>query len=196
MSDDNKKSLIEELKEFIIEEEAKDLHIENLDENFQILDDETANFFLKRLYEINQEKEEIVSLCDKEIEKHNQIVNTFREEKLKSFENVESYYKYLLEQYASSKLQGQTKVKSVKLPFGTLQFRKSPSQYTYDNDLLIKYLKDNNLNHLISIVESPNKKEIKKEGSEKDGKLIIDGQEVEGIDIQPGEVKFDVKTNN
>ena len=132
-------SLMDELKESIMEDEAKELGLVNVDENYKILDANSANFFLKRLEELKAEEDEINEMCDGEIERFTQKVNTFRDNRLTTVKNTQNYFKKYLKQYAEEQL-ANSKKKSIKLPFGTLQFRKATSQYTYDDDKLLSFL--------------------------------------------------------
>lgn len=183
-------SLIDDLKESIIESEVIDLKLDN--DNTRILDDEQANYFLRRLEELTNEKNELIETCNTEIEKFTDRVNAFKEGRLTTFNNTEKYIKNLLKCYAEGKLEGTNK-KSLKLPFGTLQFRKSASKYDYNDDILLKYVKDNEIKDCLSIKESVNKSEIKKIGVVKDGKLYIENIEIPGVTVTEGTINFDVK---
>ena len=188
-------SLMDELKESIMEDEARELGLVNVDENYKILDANSANFFLKRLEELKAEEDEINEMCDGEIERFTQKVNTFRDNRLTTIKNTQNYFKKYLEQYAEEQL-ANSKKKSIKLPFGTLQFRKATSQYTYDDDKLLSFLKDSKLTNLVAVKETPNKAELKKIASVKDGKLFINNVEVEGVTVAEGTTSFDVKINS
>ena len=188
-------SLMDELKESSMEDEAKELGLVNVDENYKILDANSANFFLKRLEELKAEEDEINEMCDGEIERFTQKVNTFRDNRLTTIKNTQNYFKKYLEQYAEEQL-ANSKKKSIKLPFGTLQFRKATSQYTYDDDKLLSFLKDSKLTNLVAVKETPNKAELKKIASVKDGKLFINNVEVEGVTVAEGTTSFDVKINS
>lgn len=187
-------SLLDELKESIIEDEVKELGLENMNENYRILNADSANFFLKRLEELKSEENEINEMCDTEIQKYSNRVNSFRDSKLKTNINTQSYFKNLLERYAEAELAESSK-KSIKLPFGTLQFRKTPAKYTYEDKLILQALKDNELSQFIVTTEAPNKAELKKKATVKDGKLYIDDKEIEGVSVSEGSTNFDVKLN-
>lgn len=193
--DENNFSLLDELRECVIEDEARALGLENLDENTQILSVDQANFFLRRLEELKAEEEDINAICDNEIQRFTERVNKFREQKLHSVINTQLYFKKLLEKYAEAELAESNK-KSIKLPFGTLQFRKTPTQYAYEDEKLLKYLKDHKLTNLVSMKESPNKAELKKVAELRDGKLFVNGIEVDGVTATEGGTNFDVKINS
>lgn len=186
-------SLIDELKNQVIEEEAEELGLKDIDESYKILDDESANFFLKRLTELHDEATEVNDLCDSEIEKYVSKVNSFRKQKISSIDRTISYFESLLENYASEKLKDTNK-KSLKLPFGTLQYRKSQSKYDYDDNVLA-FLKTNHLDNLISVKEDINKSELKKVATIKDGRAYINDIEIPGVTITDGEINFSVKLN-
>jgi phage host-nuclease inhibitor protein Gam len=185
-------SLIDDFKESIIESEAKELGLLEADENYRILDDEQANYFLRRLEELEKDKEETITLCKSEIEKFTKRVNDFQESKLNTLNNTENYIKNLLKIYAEEKL-ADSKKKSLKLPFGTLQFRKSQDKYEYEDDVVLNYVQENNINNCLTTKVSLNKSELKKIGTIKDDKLYINDKEIPGITITKGTQTFDVK---
>ena len=98
--------LLNELKASISEQEEKELGLDQeIPEDFKILDEKTANFFMKKLVEINQEMDEINQMCDAEIESVTQKVNTFRKSKIDSLTSTVQYFNNLLENYAKIQLE-------------------------------------------------------------------------------------------
>lgn len=185
--------IMDSLFESITEEEVKDLGIEIENEKFAIVSDEQANFFLRRLEEVRSEKDKINNTCNQEIERFTARVNNFRAKEMLSLENTERYFCTLLESYARKQLEG-TKKKSIKLPFGTMSFKKSPTKMVYDDEVLMNYIKTNNLVDFIRIKEEINKKDLKSHlTTSEDGVVMLDDQVVEGITTMPGETTFSVK---
>ena len=187
-------SLIDELKNSIIDDEARELGLNDLDDNYKILDADGANFFLKRLDELKAEENEINEMCNNEIEKFAQRVNTFRDNRLRTITNTQNYFKSLLQQYAEEQLANSEK-KSIKLPFGTLQFRSSGVKYNYDDEVLLGSLRDHGFNNLLSTKTVPNKAELKKIATIRDGKVFINDVELEGVSVDDATTSFDVKLN-
>lgn len=186
--------ILESLFDEITEEEVKELGIEIENERFAITNDEQANFFLRRLQEIRSEKDKIDITCNNEIERFTTKVNNFRAKEMLSLENTENYFCTLLEAYAKKQLEG-SKKKSLKLPFGTMSFKKGQRKVIYDDEALTKFIKQNNLNQFIRTKEEINKADLKKalEFNEQDGTASLDGQVVIGITTTPGEESFSIK---
>lgn len=185
--------LFKSLLDDITEEEVEELGIEIEDNKFSILNDEQANFFLRRLEEIRSEKDKINNMCNNEIEKFTNKVNNFRTKELYSLENTEKYFTSLLETYAKKQLENSNR-KSIKLPFGTMSFKKGQRKIIYDDDVLKAYIKDNNLNQFIKIKEEINKADLKKAIKYEDNNsLSFNGNIVEGISYLPAEETFSIK---
>lgn len=184
---------LDELYESIADEEAEQLGIDINDEKYRILDDSQANFFLRRLGELNAENQKINEMCDAEIKAFVEKVNSYRESKLKTNKGTIDFFSTLLERYAHSQLEG-TKKKSLKLPFGTLQFRTVPEKLSYtDSDIVLKTLENNNLNELIRTKKEIDKTNLKKAVSVVEGKVFLNGIELEGIEVEPEQTSFSVK---
>ena len=184
--------LLNELKASISEQEEKELCLDQeIPEDFKILDEKTANFFMKKLVEINQEMDEINQMCDAEIESVTQKVNTFRKSKIDTLTSTAQYFNNLLENYAKIQLEG-SKKKSVKLPYGSLSFKKNPDNIEYNEQDL---LANSDFDKFIEIKRKIKKSELKKAGEIKDGKFYIDSKLIEDIQVVPGETKFNVKLN-
>lgn len=187
-------NILESLFDEITEEEVKELGIEIENERFAITSDEQANFFLRRLQEVRSEKDKINTTCNNEIERFTNKVNNFRAKEILSLENTENYFCTLLEAYAKKQLEG-SKKKSLKLPFGTMSFKKGQRKVIYDDEELTKFIKQNNLNQFIRTKEEINKADLKKalEFNEQDGTASLNGQVIIGITTTPGEESFSIK---
>lgn len=185
--------ILEALFDEITEEEVKELGIEIDNEKFAITSDEQANFFLRRLEEVRSEQDKINVTCNNEIERFTKKVNSFRAKELLSLENTEKYFISLLETYAKKQLEG-SKKKSIKLPFGTMSFKKGQRKMVYEDDVLMNFIKSNSLNDFIRIKEEINKSELKKAIKlEEDGSVTLHGTVVEGATSLPAEETFSIK---
>lgn len=185
--------ILESLFDEITEEEVKELGIEIENERFAITSDEQANFFLRRLQEVRSEKDKINTTCNNEIERFTTKVNNFRAKEILSLENTENYFNGLLEAYAKKQLEG-SKKKSLKLPFGTMSFKKGQRKMVYDDEAVMNFIKSNSLNEFIRIKEEINKADLKKAVTvNEDGIVTYNGQVVEGVTTLPGEESFTVK---
>lgn len=184
---------LDELYESIADEEAEQLGIDISDEKYHIVDESQANFFLRRLSELEAENQKINEMCDAEIDAFVEKVNNFRNGKLKTNQGTIDYFSTLLERYAHSQLDG-TKKKSLKLPFGTLQFRSSPDKLKYtDPEVVLKTLQANDMKELIRTKQEIDKTNLKKALTIIDGKAFLNGVEVTGIEVEPAEINFSVK---
>lgn len=185
--------ILESLFDEITEAEVKELGIEIENDRFAITSDEQANFFLRRLQEVRSEKDKINQTCNNEIERFTTKVNNFRAKEILSLENTENYFNGLLEEYAKKQLEG-SKKKSLKLPFGTMSFKKGQRKMVYEDETLMNFIKNNSLNDFIRIKEEINKSELKKAVAiSEDGTVTLNGTIVEGVTTLPGEESFTVK---
>lgn len=185
--------ILESLFDEITEAEVKELGIEIENERFAITNDEQANFFLRRLQDIRSEKDKINTTCNNEIERFVAKVNNFRAKEILSLENTENYFSVLLESYAKKQLEG-SKKKSLKLPFGTMSFKKGQRKMVYDDEALMTFIKTHGLNDYIRTKEEINKADLKKAiVTTDDGAVVLNGQVVDGITTTPGEESFSIK---
>lgn len=191
--DADNRELLDNLYEEITEAEVEELGINIENDSFAITNDEQANFFLRRLEEIRNEKDKINNTCNTEIEKFTQKVNNFRAKELHTLENTENFFSTLLENYARIQLQG-SKKKSLKLPFGTLSFKKSQPKYVYDDETVMNFIKANDYTEFIRVKEEINKRDLKSAlNITEDGIVMLNGKAMEGVIITPGEEVFNVK---
>lgn len=190
--EENIMSLLDEMYNDIVDDEAKKLGINVEDENFRVMDANQANFFLRRLDQINKEKKEINDMCDKEIEDFINRVNSFRNSKTITLDNTSNFFTSLLEKYAQNELSHSNK-KSLKLPFGTLQFKKSLDKYEYEDEKVLAFISDNNLSGLTRTKIELSKKELKSALVIEEDKIYLNDKEIEGVKITPGSTSFSIK---
>ena len=147
--------LNKELDEMITEEEVKQLGLEEDINDLEnaIIDKDRADFFIKKIKESQQEIEAIDSTCDEKIEFYRNKIDEYRINRKKEILNVINYFSSRLERYTRSELEG-SKKKSIPLTFGTLQLRKTPEKYEYDDKEMLSYLQENKLDDYINIKES------------------------------------------
>lgn len=193
-NDVDNSDLLNELTEAITEQEVKELGIDlSLGEKLKITSEEQAIFFLRRINELRDERDKVNMTCNNLIESYNSKVNDFRSKQLRSIDSTEAFFSNLLEDFARASLVN-SKKKSLKLPFGTLSFKKSQPKYVYEDKQLLEYLKDKNLNEFIRIKEEVDKSNLKKNiVIDESGKPLLDNIEVEGLTILPSEETFTIK---
>ena len=161
---------------------------QEVQEGFKIEDDHKANWVFKKLKELQKDKKKNEEFAKEEI---NQIKmwlddgNGKLDESISWFENALQHYFYQLRK-------DNPKLKTHSLPFGKLQTR-SKTTWHYEEDRLLKYLKENNID-AVRVKESVDKSGLKKM-VEIRGDIVVyseSGEILEGITIEGGET-FSVK---
>lgn len=187
-------NIVKELYEEITDSEVEELGIDLQDEKFAITSEEQANFFLRRVAEIRSERDKINATCDREIERFSEKVNAYRNREVNTLNNTENYFSQLLESYARSVLAGGKK-KSKKLAFGTLGFKKVSPSFIYNDEVILNFIKKNNLEEkYIRVKEELNKKDFKAAVIRgEDGSIKIGDLNVEGLEITEESEKFTIK---
>ena len=143
----------------------------------RIKEKQEMNDLLRKIKKLEDEKAEEQELA--KAEKHR--IEKWLEERERSIDYKLDYYNAILENY----LREQGK-KSVKLPFGTIRYRKRPEKFKYDYEKVIDYLKKHYPEE-VKTVEKFDKNSVKK--------LVKEHGEIpEGVEIEEQEAKFEVKT--
>lgn len=178
--------LLKELENFIEQESD----INESDEQYKINNEEEANEILRRIKYFESEIEKVNKISDSEIERYTKLINDYRNKKLLEFNNRLEHYQLLLEEYAKETLRGK-KTKTISLPFGKIGFKKQQDTFNYDEEVLLKYLKENSADFIkVTTKESVEKAKLKKAGTISDGKLYLNGSAVDGITVTKNEDKF------
>ena len=180
------------LQEFMDKEEVKALNITS-DEGFKINSREQANYFLKQILDLRQQQSEIFATAEEELERLTSIVNQWKEIETAKLDKRIQYFSELLEDFAYRELENTDK-HSIKLPYGSIGFKKQQPLYEYDDKSITESLKENFPDLLDEVVQYKfNKSELKKIGTVKDGKLYINNLEIQGVSVTERDDKFDVK---
>lgn len=178
--------LLKELENFIEQESD----INESDEQYKINNEEEANEILRRIKYFESEIEKVNKISDSEIERYTKLINDYRNKKLLEFNNRLEHYQLLLEEYAKEQLKNK-KAKTISLPFGKIGFKKQQDTFNYDEEVLLKYLKENSADFIkVTTKESVEKAKLKKAGTISDGKLYLNGSAVDGITVTKNEDKF------
>lgn len=184
-------SFLNDLLEFIDEQEVKELGLDTVDETYTIKDMAHANYIAKKLREVRSQIDVVNSTSDNQIDSYRQKVEQFRASSLAPLASSETFLLGLIQEFARRQLEGSTK-KSVKLIEGTAQFRKPPDKFEYDEDVLLAYLQTT-LPDYVKHKPSVDKAELKKAGKVKEGLLYVGDTNIPGVTITPQEEKFEVK---
>lgn len=167
---------------------------EQVNESFQIEDDQQANWALRKIKQHQKQMENNNATAKAEIER---IKEWNQQENDKAQQSID-YFQGLLAKYALSKREKDPKFKSMNLPQGRLAFRKQQPKWNYDDKVLIESLKQANMSDFIRIKEEPDKSVIKKAFEVNDGKVINPdtGEIIEGITVTEQGEKFEVKVDD
>lgn len=191
----NEDDFLADLNQAIKEEEEKALNIDYQEEDNELIKNQAqANYFCKVIAELREEKNKKNELIDQEIQR---IKNHYEQFRLKQNNEIDRKIEFLercLKSFAIKELEG-SKKKSIKLPYGTLSFKKQQDKYEYSEELIMDWLKNNNYTKYINTktIESVDKKALKKESHVCNGYLFIDNNKVDGVTVTKQDDKFEIK---
>lgn len=188
---------ISELKRIILMAEAEELNINDIESEDGILirNNTEADFYIKLINRLRQEAQEINEFVDAELERQVRLYEGYRAERLSPIENQIKFYEEALRTYTMNELADSNK-RSIKLPNGTLAIRKQQPSYNYDEEEVMRYLKENELEQYITVktTESLNKKEIKKDFVvNNNNQLVFNNKVIPGTSVEFKDDKFEVK---
>lgn len=175
------KSFLEELEEFIEEKEVKELEIDEND--LTIKDPQQAEYFLKKVKDLREEKQQIEEAAKTALENYKQKVEEWKEKSISPLDSAINYFEDLLKAYAEYKLEGSSK-KSIKLIEGTIGFKAQQPKYHYIDEKALTEFLENNYPDLVRYKPEPNKKDLKKKAEIEGEQLYLDGKPVEGIVVE------------
>src|SRR5690606_21765296 len=156
-------------------------------QEFTVDDMGKADWALRKLQELKQEKERNEEYAQKEKER----IDEWLERENGKIDQSIQYFEGQLAAYLDRLRQDNPKLKSFSLPNGRIRFRKRPAKWTYNDEVLLAGLKANGRTDLIRTKEMVDKQSLKK-SVVVDGRKVVDlttGCIVEGIEIDDqGEV--------
>jgi phage/plasmid-associated DNA primase len=166
-------------------------------DHFIIDNDQKANWALRKIRHLKQKKKENEEFANTEIEeiqKEIDEVNQWLESENDSLDNDIEYMEGLLRVYAEQLKADDPELKTHKLPFGQLQFRKQRDKWRYDNDKLLEFA-EKNLKNTIKIKKQVDKRKLKKKIRVVGSKAVVadTGELIEGIEVIKRGEKFKVK---
>lgn len=193
----NERDFIDELNEFLKEEDRKLLDIQQDENNNYIINDKhQADYFIKLSKQCEEEIEDIQKYIEEEKQRFLENLQRFEAREIEKVRNRQQYYNRALEDYAVRELESSGK-KSIKLPNGTLALKKQQPSYEYQEDILLtwaeKYYPDLVKTTIPEPKKSIDKKELKKRAFIDEGSLFIDGFEVQGVSVEQRDSKFEIK---
>ena len=190
--------LMDELEQFMLAAEIEELKVKlagdtEEDGTLLVKNKSDADFYLRQINKLKQQKEEINEFVDQEIERQLRLYQEYREDRMRPLDNQIAFYENALKTFAMNEY-AETNKKTIKLPNGTLAIKKQQPKYVYDDEQVLEFLQENNYRDYIRTKAEVNKKDLKKNATvNNNNELVIDGKVVPGVVVIPQEDKFEVK---
>jgi hypothetical protein len=170
------------------------------EEDYFVIDnDQKANWALRKIRHLKKKKNENEEFAKTEIEviqKEINEVNQWLKSENDSIDKDIDYMEGMLKIYAEQLKIDDPKLKTHKLPFGQLQFRKQRDKWEYDNDKLLDFA-EKNLKDAVKVKKSVDKRKLKQKIKVVGDKAVVadTGEVIEGIKVIERGEKFKVKTD-
>jgi len=165
--------------------------------HFVIDNAQKANWALRKIKHLKKKKNKNKDFAEKEIE----VIEAEIEEIRNWLDTINgsldkdiSYMEGLLRVYAEKLKEDDPELKTHKLPFGKLQFRKQRDKWEYDNQKLIEFA-EKNLKEAIKISKRVDKRILKNKVKVVGDKAVVaqTGEVVAGVKVIERGEKFKVK---
>lgn len=172
-------------------EEVEGIDPESMEiQGFKIEDKQQATWALRKIKALETKIEETNQLAEVEIER----IKIWQEKENKIAGESVSYFKYLLQEYMTTERDKDPKVKSIKLPHGTVRFKKQQPEYVRDEENLIKWAKGSERADLVKVKESFDWSTLKKDITVVAGNAVDKhtGEIIEHVKVIEREDKFEV----
>ncbi len=185
--------LEEELNKFVEAEEVEQLW-DPKQEKFTIENDQQANYIIRKIKSIRQQKEEISKTAKNALDDYAAKVEKFEETSLNPLNYQENYFVSLLEAYVHEQLKDGKK-RSIKFIEGTAGFRKMPMLISYDETVVMDFMKQHPdiKQNFMKVTESLDKAKIRKSGIFDNNKCMLDDTVIPGISVEKQPDTFSVK---
>lgn len=190
--------LMDELEQFMLAAEIEELKVKlagdtEEDGTLLVKNKSDADFYLRQINKLKQQKEEINEFVDQEIERQLRLYQEYREDRMRPLDNQIAFYENALKTFAMNEY-AETNKKTIKLPNGTLAIKKQQPKYVYNDEQVLEFLQENNYKDYIRTKAEVNKKDLKKNATvNNNNELVIDGKVVPGVVVIPQEDKFEVR---
>ncbi|MBM7624759.1 host-nuclease inhibitor Gam family protein [Sporohalobacter salinus] len=164
-------------------------------EEFRIEDDSQANWALKKTRQLKQKRQEKEEFAQQEIDKimkEIEMIEQWLEDEVSKIDDSIDCFEGLLADYAMQLKEKDENLKTHSLPFGELKFRKQRPKYNYNDDKLLEFLEENEID-AVRIKKKPDKRKLKQMANRAGNKLVLEsGQVVDGVEIQERGEKFNI----
>lgn len=190
--------LMDELEQFMLAAEIEELKVKlagdtEEDGTLLVKNKSDADFYLRQINKLKQQKEEINEFVDQEIERQLRLYQEYREDRMRPLDSQIAFYENALKTFAMNEY-AETNKKTIKLPNGTLAIKKQQPKYVYNDEQVLEFLQENDYKDYIRTKAEVNKKDLKKNAIvNNNNELVIDGKVVPGVVVIPQEDKFEVK---
>lgn len=169
------------------------------DDYFVIDNDQKANWALRKIRHLKQKKRENKDFAQVEtetIQKEIDEVNRWLESEKSSLDNDIEYMEGMLRVYAEQLKVDDPELKTHKLPFGQLQFRKQRDKWVYEDDKLLEFAEEN-MKDAVKIKKSVDKRKLKQKLKVVGDKAVVadTGEVIESVKVIKRGEKFKVKTD-
>lgn len=171
-------------------------NISNLSEEdkkrFKVTSAATANWVFRKIKYINLKMDEVNSLANEDINR----INSWREQSIKQYEDLKEYFEGLIKEHIFEQRKVDKDYK-ISTPYGKAYIRTSPEKWEYNEEVLIKWLKNNNNKELINVKETVDKNNLKKIAAAVKNEVvdINSGEIIEGITVKDGEKQVIITIN-
>ena len=191
----NQNDFLSDLQNFLADEEAKALNIDESSE-FLINDRHQADYFIRQSKQCDLDIEDIKQYIEEERKRYNDLLDAYLIEQVQAVERRKKFYDDALEVFVRRELDGSSK-RSMKLPHGTLALKKQQPHYVYTEADILDWAKEV-FPELVKVTTpepkvSIDKKMLKEQGTIIDGVLYINGERVPGVEIEIRDDAFNIK---
>ena len=169
-------NLIDTVEQFGVPEEQEQR------ERCKIETKDQAAWALRKMSRIKAEQDENIQTAQAEIER----ITSWRDEENGKLERSISFFEGLLYEYFVQLRGDDPKLKTMKLPHGTLKMRAQQPQYEYDESLMLPWAKKNLPEAVVvkeSVAKTPVKKHIKDTGEMVPGVEIVERPERFSVEV-------------
>jgi hypothetical protein len=151
-------------------------------ERFKIESKDQAIWALRKIAQAKANQDENTQAAQAEIDR----IAVWRNEENEKLQRSVSFFESLLHEYFMQLREDDPKLKTVKLPHGSLKMRAQQPQYEYDEDQLLPWAKGNLPEAVVvkeSIAKTPVKKHIRETGEMVPGVTITERPEKFSVEV-------------
>lgn len=169
-------NLIETVESFGVPEDQEQR------ERFKIETKDQAAWALRKMSRIQAEIEENNKVAQAEVER----ITVWRNEENEKLQRSISFFESLLHEYFMQLREDDPKLKTMKLPHGSLKMRKQQPEFQYDETQLLPWAKENLPEAVVvkeSVAKTPVKKHIQETGEMVPGVQMVERPEKFSVEV-------------